>query len=261
MRAGVGGHVRCMVFCCKLHFTMLRSVQLVTPTLLFFYLGRQIIAPQKSVAMIDKASTIEAKIQSFIPGKLIVVSASESQVVFLEDVLCILSLLSTVVRGSCIPMIAHRVTTRHRHVSVACLYHTYCKKAIFPPTPEQGCTCTYLCFAAHGAYGSCNIFALLMAPRLFLVLYRMRVCGMCRRGSAGLSGVRLFMPITVMSRVAPQIFQLLLPEMGSNNGALILLVVMSVVAPFLSWARTLVEREKPSSASDARWAARGNPHL
>lgn len=63
-----------------------------------------------------------------------------------------------------------------------------------------------------------------------------------------------------MSRVAPQIFQLLLPEMDTSNDALILLVVMSVVAPFLSWARTLVEREKAASANDGRWAARCNPH-
>ena len=56
---------------------------------------------------------------------------------------------------------------------------------------------------------------------------------------------------------APQIFQLLLPEVGTddskNMGALILLLVLTALAPFLSWASHLAAGQKPALRKDARW--------
>lgn len=50
-----------------------------------------------------------------------------------------------------------------------------------------------------------------------------------------------------------QIFQLLLPETGgSHKGALTLLLILTVLAPLLSAATTLVGRDKPPAVKDAR---------
>lgn len=164
-----------MVFGCKLHFKALRSVQLLTPILLFSNLGPQIIVPQKSVAMLEKASTIEAKIQSFIPGKLIVVSASESKAaVGRRSLHPVPPVYGSAWKLYSYDSADHRVTTRHRYVSVACLYHTYCITAILPLNARTG-VYVHLCFAAHGAY-ELHFFALLMTPCLFAVLCRVCVC-------------------------------------------------------------------------------------
>ncbi|CAM9400743.1 unnamed protein product, partial [Laminaria digitata] len=47
------------------------------------------------------------------------------------------------------------------------------------------------------------------------------------------------------------IFQLLLPE-ARGDGALILLLLLTAVAPMLTWATTLLSRDKPPAVKDAR---------
>lgn len=53
-----------------------------------------------------------------------------------------------------------------------------------------------------------------------------------------------------------QIFQLLLPELGTGdgieNGAFILLLILTVMAPLLSWASFLVAKGTPALAKDRR---------
>ena len=54
---------------------------------------------------------------------------------------------------------------------------------------------------------------------------------------------------------APQIFQLLLPEVGKSGGTgpLVLLLILTLLAPILTWAKTLISREEPVRPKDYRW--------
>lgn len=45
----------------------------------------------------------------------------------------------------------------------------------------------------------------------------------------------------------PQIFQLLLPEMKNADAALILLIVMSALAPIFAYSGNLITKETPST--------------